>query len=202
MHFCPQCGNEYDITKNSGGDREVQRMPPVQDGKGDILDGGAVDYKGVIQKLINGDEITEQVDLKSVLKSDEYKRLDNEAKEYVFNKIQDKLPNDQKQLLETVKEVTEPKKMYFFCYNCSTGSEINPGTTIFTRTSDTVTQFYSSEKYKNMLHSDILPITRQYICKNDKCVSHKDIGKREAVMFRPNNTYIVKYICKACETVQ
>ena len=199
MHFCPQCGNEYDITKNSTGDQPLQRMPGVQGVK---QEGGAVDYKALVQKLIKGDEIEDNVDLKTVIKSEEYNKLDNDVKEIVFNRIQDKLPHDQKQLLETMKETVNPKKMFFFCYNCSTGSEIVPGTTIFTRTADSVTQFYSSEKYKNMLHSDILPITRQYICVNKTCPSHKDMNKREAVMFRPNNTYIIKYICKACETVQ
>ena len=60
----------------------------------------------------------------------------------------------------------------------------------------------SLSKYKNMIHDKTLPHTRDYVCKNKDCSSHKDPSKRDAVWFRPIATsYSTYYGCTACATI-
>lgn len=90
---------------------------------------------------------------------------------------------------------------YFSCNNCGNVQPIDPGTCIYTKTSYDVSQNYTSSNMKLMIHSTILPFTKNYNCANKQCLTHKDPSKKKAKMFKPNNTYKVKYICMVCKTI-
>jgi hypothetical protein len=96
--------------------------------------------------------------------------------------------------------IDDNKKVYFECNNCGYFTEMQPGTKIFSRTSSEISQTVGYSNYEAMLNSSILPRTRNYKCPNNNCESHKDASKREAVFFRLNNTYKIKYVCSACKT--
>ncbi len=141
------------------------------------------------------------MDVSKLTKSMEYKKLKQDEKESVFNKIQDLMPKKDKKLVENKPvDASDDNLAFFVCSNCGYSIKINEGTRIFSRTSDDVSQTYGTDDYSDMLHSSILPRTRKYICPNKKCESHKNPIKREAVFFRKNNSYEVVYICGACET--
>ena len=49
-----------------------------------------------------------------------------------------------------------------------------------------------------LLLDNTLPRTKDYICPNTKCESHKNINK-EAIFYRPDkNSYRLEYQCAAC----
>ena len=55
---------------------------------------------------------------------------------------------------------------YFSCNNCGNVEKIEPGTRIYTKTSYDVSQNYTSSNMKLMIHSTILPYTKNYNCVN------------------------------------
>lgn len=218
MFFCSNCNNTFDIikgstikTKNLSGGSNEQEL--FSDSFTDTSvttpitslsrsgSGGELDYEDIIKKILNSESITlDKFDLNNFIKSGQYKKLSSKDKEIVYNTIQDLLPKDKKRILESKDEPIDDSKAYFICNNCGFTKPIEPQTQIFSKRSEVLTQEYGMNGYKNMLHSDILPHTRKYICPNNSCISHTDINKREAVFFRQNNSYAIKYICKACGT--
>ena len=57
-------------------------------------------------------------------------------------------------------------------------------------------------QYKFVIHDQTLPHTRNYVCKNKTCESHKNPEKRDAKWFRPNpSSYAIIYGCVTCGTL-
>jgi len=186
MYFCPNCDNVFDITKHI----EIKHT------------GGATpNYDQIVKDIIEEkEEINiDDVDVNALTKSNAYKKLKSRQKEYVYNRVMDLMPLNKKNLEDGTKIVNE--RAYFKCNNCGYLQKIKNGTLIFRRVSKVRTESYETIDVKNVVHSDILPRTRKYFCTNSNCESHKDPNKKEAVFFRLNNTYRIKYICLACETV-
>lgn len=191
-----------DSTKLSITDDIVDTDISVQSGgkKSDDSD----NYGDLLSKIL--DETVTSTDFKNIdvdelLKSASYKKLKVRHKEFIYNKIQDMLPTNKKKITKNVIEKSEEELMAFFiCNNCGYAKKIEPGTKIFSRTSEDISQNYAVADYKEMLNSKILPYTRKYICPNKKCESYNDPSKREAVFFRLNNSYKVKYLCTTCGT--
>ena len=185
MYFCPNCDNVFDITKTA----------KQQSGGKDI-------YEDVVDKLSRGEELAEEelkkVNIEDFTKSVFYKKLKPKQKELLYNKLNDLLPDDKK-VMPDEKDEKVPK-IFFICSNCGYMKPIEPGTVIFSRVSDDVSQSYSVSDVGPMRHSDILPLTRKYVCPNTGCESHKDPLKREAKFFRKNNSHNIQYICTACDT--
>lgn len=200
MFFCPDCNNSFDITRTvaqkGGADDEFSDTTASEDtGK---------NYE-LIQKIINNQpasvEDIEEISQQDLFKSSSFKKLKSKQRELVYNKIQDLLPKSKKKLIvEGEEKLIEENLAFFICNNCGLTKKIQPRTLIFSRASESISQTYVSGNYKDMIHSDILPRTRKYVCPNQKCESHHDAEKREAVFFRLNNSYQVKYICQACGT--
>ncbi len=187
MYFCPNCSNIFDITKNPHKDKQS---------------GGAKDYLDIINKIISGEEVTDVetkgMILDDLVKEPHYKKLSADQKELVYNKIQQMLPVNKKEVEEKA-GTPSSDKAYFICKNCGFLKPIEENTLIFSRVSNDISQSYTTADTSEMANSDILPRTRKYICSNKKCISHTDPSKREAVFFRVNNSYNIKYVCLACK---
>jgi len=218
MYFCPNCNNVFDITKGTsqaGGEiqessSEDNNMTTTSSLNIKEMFGGAKGgkddaYDEIINKLMKTDKIDkkelDKFSLEELMKSDAYKKLKHKQKEHIFNKIQDMLPIEQKKLFTLEETKQQLEKAYFICNNCGNRKPIEKGTLIFSKVSSDIAQSYSSSDVGDMKYSDILPRTRKYICPNAKCESHTNPQKREAVFFRMNNTFRVKHICQACDTV-
>jgi hypothetical protein len=184
MFFCPNCNNTFNITKQ-------------KDQKG-----GTDKYETIIKKIINNEAVTDEevndLVLDKLKDSQSYKKLKIKDREYVFNKINELLPLENKQKEQNVKVMEH--NVFFICTNCGFKKPIEDGTCIFSRTSPDISQSYTTKNVKNLLHSDILPRTRKYECPNKECNTHKHPEEKEAIFFRINNTYAVSYICTVCET--
>lgn len=192
MYFCPNCNNIFDVTSNP---HEEQAKTKVG--------GRSNDYADVIDMILKEKEVTAEnvknLRLNTLVKEPKYKKLKAKEKELVYNKIQELLPEDKKIIKE--KDEHDSNKVYFICKNCGYLKPVEDGTLIFNRVSSEISEAYTSTdraSLEAMASSDILPRTRKYICDNSDCISHKDPSKREAVFFRMNNSYKVKYLCLAC----
>ncbi len=188
------------IQENEGSDNnlsDIQLEHSSSQSGGDVSD----IINKILDKVPIDETMTKNIAISDVTKHQIYKKLSPKKKEFVYNKIQDMLPVEKKKIM--IEKPLKPEKenlAYFVCSNCGPLKRIEPGTLIYSKKSDALSQNYSTGNYDNMLYSNVLLHTRRYICPNDKCISHKDKSKRDAVVFRKNNSYEVKYICVACKT--
>lgn len=190
MFFCPNCNNAYDISKDIA-----------------HLQTGGVDMSKLLDNILSGeseDNIKKDIDkmnITALLKSPEYKKLSSKDKELIYNRLQDSLPKDKKDLLKNRStDAVESNKTYFICKNCMYSTPIKDGTKLYSKTSEDIKSTYKTDNIDVKFYSSVLPLTRKYVCPNDTCISHKDPSLKEASMFRSNNTFAIKYICRACKT--
>lgn len=120
----------------------------------------------------------------------------------ISKSIPKKVTNDSDTKSEDNQSFDNNTQAYYFCKSCNWSLKIEPETRILNKTSvDNKMTYLNIDKYKNKMHSKILPYTRNYICPNKKCISNTDNEKHEAVMFRINNTMRIIYTCCACNSV-
>jgi hypothetical protein len=183
MFYCPKCSNLYDISDNFNKKKS----------------GSITTSKEVITNILDDTEDIPYVSTQKIIKSREFRKLMDDDKK----KVKDFL----KTMEKTNKESEEKKiggdkkinKIYFVCNNCGNYEEIHDETLIAGKYFGTYA-INVSYNYSDYANDSTLPITRNYICHNKECESHKDPKKKQAVFFREINTYNVRYICKTCGT--
>ena len=190
MEFCPDCGTKFDIAKVS--EKFLKQK------------GGNV-YNKIINKLTS-EELDDDISIllqtvkpEELIRHPSFKKLPNDEKEKVYNKIQDLLPKNKKKISKTKQPVQKEKLLErFICNNCGLTKPIKEGMMIYKKTSTTKAA-HTFDDFKNIKYSKILPYTRKYICPNSKCPGIKNPAKHEAKFFRPSGSYEVIYYCMACE---
>ncbi|MBA42693.1 MAG: hypothetical protein CMF62_01615 [Magnetococcales bacterium] len=208
MFFCPVCSYSLDLSKTVpkaqvGG--EV--LSETTDSEDSIMVGGVMDFDKLIKlilqkKKINPTDIS-GIDMEVLQKSKQFKKLNVDEKNLIFNTVQDNLPKSEKKLFKNKDDSNFTESAFFICKNCGFNKPIEGGTQIFKKSigdSKLSTTIQMPESYSDRIYDTTLPRTVRYICKNSKCTSHKDPSKREAVFFRLENSYKLRYICTACET--
>jgi Fe2+ or Zn2+ uptake regulation protein len=207
MFFCPNCDNIYSITKNP----PVQTVQGQQGGKqysesetptsiSDSETNSDNDIISMILKTGNYNKETNMKTIDEITKTPAYKKLSSKDKVFVKNKLMEQLSQEDKIKLMETNTAKSTSNAYFICKNCGTYEQIAQGTLVMSKLSTEGNHdFIDNTNYKNMIHVKTLPITRNYICPNDKCGSHKDHEKREAVFFRMGTQYRVRYVCKTCQ---
>lgn len=207
MFFCPKCNNSFDITKTGiqkGGVLNSESSDSEETTSSSSKKPSDV-YDILINKIMNDDDVKQsdiiKINMTELVKHPSYRKLKSTEKEYVSNMISDLIPKDQKKIMEEkTDKLSSDNLAYFQCNNCGFMEKITPNTLIYSKTSQEISQNYSVGDYKDMIYSDIIPRTKNYLCPNKTCLSHTDINKKEAVFFRRNNTYEVKYVCTVCKT--
>ncbi len=100
--------------------------------------------------------------------------------------------------------VTYNKGAYFKCNSCNNIEEIPINTNILCRTTGTteVKSDYMTTRYKDMIHDYTVPHTRNYVCLNDKCITHNEHKLKDAIWFKPvSGKHNVIYVCTVCTSV-
>jgi len=187
MFFCDKCGYLFNITK----DVKSKQV------------GGKINkaLNIIFDKFKSGEKILED-DLVNVLGKDivEDERFDT------MNK------RNQRKVISTIKaidknffasDVDEEQKMgssiaYFICRFCKNYRKIEPGTLIHSKTFNTAVTD-EGDDYTYAIHDNTLARTKNYICKNTKCQTHKNFDMKEAVLTK-NSTDQIVYVCTACST--
>ena len=191
MQFCPQCDNVMDIGKSIPKVNLLQNTPNAV-----TTTSQSQVQEDIVDKLINAYKNKDNLSSFKV-SFDDLSNNDN----YIKLKEQDKL-----KILKilNLENIDDTKVAYQICKNCLYNEKLTKRTLILSRMNLNagVSSNKSLSKYKNMIHDKTLPHTRDYVCKNKECVSHKDHSKRDAVWFRPIATsYSTYYGCTACSTV-
>ena len=188
MFFCEKCRYLFNVTKD---------VKSKQIG-GKINEALTI----VFDKYANGEKITEK-DLKKLKGKD---ILEDQ-------RFEDMNKKDQRKLISTIKAIDknffmeeEPESeekigsniAFFICKFCKNYKPIKPGTIIYSKNynSSNISEAYD---YSYAIYDQTLAHTKNYICKNSKCETHKNINLKEAVLVK-NATDQLVYICTQCST--
>lgn len=88
---------------------------------------------------------------------------------------------------------------YFVCKTCENCEQIPQGTMLFSKSNNLNLLKHVNPEMK--INNNTLLQTRNYICPNESCPTHKHPELRHANMERINyNSYKIRYICKQCKT--
>lgn len=176
MEYCKNCYYSLEITRNTkreeGNIKSVNK--PEELVKLKIADGQ--------QYIINFNE--------GVLK--DYvidNNLDKEAEVALYKKF--------KTLLKQQKNAAQ---FIFACSNCGSSYVIQPGTVLYNINFDSKNKVMDDDDIENKCLDPILARTKDYICPNKSCVTHKKDADKEAVFIRQGTGFNLKYICCVCKT--
>jgi hypothetical protein len=89
------------------------------------------------------------------------------------------------------------------CVNCDNKMNLKPKT-IFYKISYNNLNKNNDDFFNNVdliIGNPILPKTKNYICQNTDCLSHKDLDIKKAVIYRVGDTFNTYYICCVCKYV-
>jgi len=190
MKYCPKCDNIMDISKTTP--KVIQEIDPTSISTTDkSININIEQTTKVINMYLNDIDITsENVDIGQLQKNPE------------FSKLKDK---DKKELIRIIKSTEDDNlTAYMICKNCSYSERITKRIMVLNKMSvhSTNSIIADQSKYKFMKDLNVLPHTRDYICKNKSCQTHKDHRLKDAKWFRPiQDSYQTYYVCCVCETV-
>ncbi|XWV26625.1 putative DNA-dependent RNA polymerase subunit rpb9 [Tupanvirus soda lake] len=188
MFFCEKCRFMFNVTKDVKSKQIGGRINEA--------------LTNVFNKYFNNEPLQER-DLKRIRGKD---LLDDERFEDMTKKEQRKMMSWVKSLDRNffVEEEApaEPKvgsnAAFFICKYCKNSKPIKPGTLIYSKNYGTDGSS-ETEDYSYAIYDQTLSRTRNYICKNPKCESHKNDNVREAALTKNAMDQIV-YICTSCTT--
>lgn len=210
--FCKICDNFMDITNSVSTTNEIQ-----QDGGNDINNLQDVltessDYdvsisesvgesnisEDNISTILNGSDtditLSKNFNINELNKNQSFKKLSNEQKTLVINRILEKNPKHKtnKQTHGSIKE------SYFYCKSCGYYEKIPNKKFIFSRGNENKNESYNYN-FLNYKNDDTLPRTKNYNCINSNCPSHKNPNSKLAVFYRHSGSYNIRYICTICD---
>jgi len=190
MYFCDKCNYLYNYTKD---------IKNKQFGGKDANDTiNKIFDKFAKREPIMEDDLVDVVG-SELLKNDKFDKMNKKDQKTFMTTIK---KIDKNFFIETAEESEQNMEntniAYFFCKYCNYHKPMKPGTIIYSKdhNNDISTE---SEDYAIMCHNYSLPRTRNYVCPNKKCGTHKNIELREAVLTKNKADRII-YICCTCTT--
>ncbi len=173
MFFCPKCNYALNITKDIKKDEEGISVDDFIDTivEGDIVEGNL------------------QFSFDQLKKSGKYKKLSVALK---------------KKVTGLYKKLSKPAQVgtgaFFVCDKCGYTSTVQKGTMIYKKGYNKKITVKTDEDYQLKCADPTLPRTKDYICKNKQCASHKDLVNKEAVFYRAKDEFNLTYVCCMCYT--
>lgn len=175
MYFCSKCDYSFDITKSSNYNTDNEDNKKTLKTPNDAI------------KRINKD-------------LNKYKPLFSKTT-LMKNKNYIKLTDDDKDKLELLFNNSELlNSAEFKCFNCGYVENINKTILLYKIDNKLSNSTIKTIEKNNILVNDpVLPRTKDYICKNVNCITHKDKSKKESVFYRDTDSYQLNYICNVCK---
>ena len=182
MNFCKKCNYVLNITKKQLNEEDKNHYKIST-------------FEAFLNYIkYNMEEANQTVDIK----------IDRESlKEKLVLKFK-KTPAKIDELLNNYDIISSKKNnfdVYLVCNNCNSAYTINPKTVILTtNVVETSGPQFKEINFEYKCNDPTLPRTKDYICHNAKCISHKNLENKEAIFFREGKSYITRYVCCNCHS--
>lgn len=143
----------------------------------------------------------------NAIKTEEVQEYDiNIERGDLENFLKKKKEDERNRILERFDELIQQKrtatKFILKCSTCGSDYPLQPGTVIYSLNFRKQQSSFNDDYLELKLQDPTLPRTKDYICPFDDCetnVKGFDLAKKEAVFYRANGTYHLKYACCNCE---
>jgi DNA-directed RNA polymerase subunit M/transcription elongation factor TFIIS len=188
MFFCEKCRYLFNVTKDVKSKQIGGRINEALTSLfGKYNNNEQLEEKDL--RRIKGKDLLEDERFEDLTKKEQRKMIS-----YVksFNKnffVEEELPVETK---------IGSNAAFFICKYCKNSKPIKPGTLIYSKNYGGESSI-ETEDYTFAIYDQTLPRTKNYICKNPKCESHKNDAVKEAALTK-NGLYQIVYICTACST--
>lgn len=121
------------------------------------------------------------------------------------NKKYKKLSEDKKKILNSL-QYDKHNNILFNCDNCNNKISIMETMLLYeidytNSNNKDITKKYNYDDINLLINDPLLAHTNNYICINNKCITHKEVKKKDAVMTRYKDNYKMHYICTSCKTI-
>ena len=171
MFFCSQCKYVFDIRKGN-----------IIIDKENIKDIDNI-FK-LVKKNKDLSKFTTDIELDEIKSNNKYKLLSSSQQNKILELYQNNNSNG-----------------IFQCNNCGYQENITKSLNLYSiNFNNTNTVELSTEDLKLLVKDPTLPRTRDYTCKNVKCITHKNNNIKESIYYRDDNTYNINYCCTVCYT--
>jgi hypothetical protein len=185
MLFCEKCRYAYNVTKDVN-NKQI---------------GGKVNnaLNSLFEKFSANEEIREsdikRLKAKDIMDDERYDTMNKKNQKRFVSNIK---AIDKNFFVQDEEGEDASSGAYLICRFCKNSKPIEPKTFIYSKTYGSATVL-EIEDYSQMIWDYSLPRTRNYICKNSKCPTHKDPDLKEAVITK-NKAERAVYICTECKT--
>ena len=175
MIFCPNCSNILDYIKSST----------------------VLSEKIIIKKVSELFKLIDSSSDLTIYKAEFDKNEILENKKY--SKLNDNTKKQINKLFEQPTQLITPAE--YKCINCGYNKLITETVRLYYNCIDNNNNalFIKSIEENELLCSDpLLPHTKDYVCKNDNCITHKQSNLKDSIFYKDNISYKVNYICCMC----
>ena len=191
--LCKRCNELLDVTRSLKKDQPDQEdIDTVSSSEHER------NYEKIVEQLLKKKNISiddidlNEAEIKELQKSAHYKKRNAKEKKIIKSKLSS--------MIEKMEGNNDSGGQdYYFCSNCSYSEPIQSGDILVSRSSEATTGHDPIYKIKlrNQMFSQVLPHTREYNCRNNKCPTHKGVP-RSAKFFRQAKTTHTWYLCEVC----
>lgn len=205
---CPICDDNMEITNKvflkSDEDNIISNIEET-DEDSEIATLQEEDIEHILENNMHNVKLTSKnFNIKDIYKNPYFKKLDDNKKTLVINRIDDKISKIKTKSKSTSKANTQQKpneqvfkkNSHFYCKTCGRSSIIPKKTLIFSRG---YKGNFSKKNEVNLQSVSVYPSTKNYKCINKDCKTHKEPSIKNAVFMRIPGEYIIKYTCNICD---
>lgn len=173
MNFCSNCSNILDCVKSSA----------------IISDKKIIKCNDLIKLIENNEDFTNykvEFNKNDILENKKYLKYSEDIKKKI------NILFDNSTQLTTSAE--------YKCINCGFSKPITETTRLYYNNIDNDNTIYIKSLEENELYcvDPLLPHTKDYICKNPSCITHKQHDLKDSVFYKDKKSYKVNYICSIC----
>lgn len=209
--FCEKCNNFMDITniianQNSTLDNiesDIDENEEMNDESStyDVKDKNELNAKQ-INDVLEGNEIDFTITdgiYQNIVDNPYYMKLPENKKTLILNRLHERIQKKNKKTNANAEPIMNTmKKSYFYCKNCGFNKKIADGTFIYSKNVENNEDTYNLN-FQEYYNDPTLPVTKKYVCINDKCETHDKPELKSAVFYRFNGTYRIRYVCGICK---
>lgn len=186
MFFCENCRYSFNVTK----DVKSKQV------------GGKINTSltKLFDKIKNNEPLSaedlENIKGRHILEDERYENMSKKDQRKIVSMI--KAINKNFFVNDTEEGKVGTNVAYFICKYCKNFKPIKPGTKIYSKNYAS-NNSGENEDYTYTIYDNTLARTRNYICKNSKCPTHKDETNmsKEAILTKNSMDQVV-YVCTVC----